>query len=187
MKAAGFSRVSKNLIISEIEKELKSRPIVFVIQHGRTPANAMDKLRAKLRATQSRYFAIKQSLARIALEKSQIKPLAESLKGACGFVFTGSDPVQPSKTLVDFAKENQDFKIEVGFMNGHLLTAAQIKTLASLPSREVLLARVLGGMQAPVSKLVGVLSGALRKVVTVIDAVAKKSATKAPADSSTKP
>ncbi|OGW80805.1 MAG: 50S ribosomal protein L10 [Omnitrophica bacterium RIFCSPHIGHO2_02_FULL_51_18] len=174
MKATGFSRVSKNLIIAEVEKELKDRKIFFVVQHGRTPASSMDKLRAKLRASRSRYVAIKQSLGKIALEKALMKTLSERLKGTCGFVFAGGDPAPPSKTLVDFARENQEFKIEAGFMNGSVLTADQIKVLASLPPREVLLARVLGGMQAPVSKFVGVLSGTVRKIVTVIDAIAKK-------------
>lgn len=174
MKNTGFSRVSKDLIISEVTKELESRPTFFIIQHGRTSANAMDKLRAKLRTTQSRYLAIKQSLGKIALEKSKTKSLSENLKGACGFVFTSGDPAQSSKTLVEFAKENQEFKIEAGYMNGSVLTAAEIKSLASLPPRNVLLGKVLGGMQAPVSRFVNVLSGTVRKVVTVIDAVAKK-------------
>lgn len=174
MKTTGFSRVSKNSIIAEIEKELKSRPIFFVVQHGRTAANSMDKLRAKLRPSHSRYVAVKRSLGKIALEKASVKPLSESLKGACGLVFTSGDPAQSSKMLVDFSKENQEFKIEAGYMNGSILTAAEIKSLASLPPREVLLARVLGGMQTPVSKFVGVLSGTLRKMVTVIDAIAKK-------------
>ena len=174
MKTTGFSRVSKDLIIAEITKELKSRPTFFIVQHGRTPANSMDKLRAKLRSTRSRYLAIKQSLGKIALEKSGSKLLSENLKGACGFVFTSGDPAQSSKTLVEFAKDNQEFKIEAGLMNGAVLTAAEIKSLASLPSREVLLSKVLGGMQTPITKFVGVLSGTIRKVVTVIDAVAKK-------------
>ena len=59
-------------------------------------------------------------------------------------------------------------------MNGQVMGMDQIKTLASLPSREVLLARVLGGMQTPVSRFVGVLAGTLRKMVTVLDAIAKK-------------
>ena len=148
----------------------------------------MDKLRTKLRATHSRYLAIKQSLGKIALEKSSTKSLSESLKGACGFVFTSGDPAQSSKTLVEFAKENQEFIIEAGCMDGKLLTPEQIKSLASLPSREVLLGRVLGGMQTPITKFVGVLSGTIRKVVTVIDAIGKKkSAPKSSADSSTKP
>ncbi len=174
MKETGFSRVSKNLIIAEVQKELKSHPMFFVVQHGRTSASSMDKLRVKLRTAHSRYMAIKQSLGKIALEKADVKPLSERMKGACGLVFTSGDPAQSSKVLADFAKENQEFKIEAGYLNGKFLTATEITTLANLPSREVLLSRVLGGMQTPISKFVGVLSGTVKKVVTVIDAIAKK-------------
>ena len=174
MKVTGFSRVSKNLIIGEIEKELKKRDIFFVVQHGRTPANLLDKLRAKLRTADSRYLVVKNTLAKKALEKTKLDSFSESIVGACGFAFSGGDPVLSSKILVDFAKENEGFKIQTGIVNGEVLGPDKIKTLAGLPSRKVLLARIAGGMQAPISRFVNVLSGVLRKVVTVLDAIAKK-------------
>ena len=78
------------------------------------------------------------------------------------------------KTLVEFAKENESFKVEAGFLSGKLVSKEQVKVLATLPSREVMLARVVGGIQAPISGFVGVLAGTLRKVVTAFDAIAKK-------------
>jgi large subunit ribosomal protein L10 len=174
MKTTGLSRVSKDLIIKEIEKELKSRPTFFVTQHGTVSATTLDKLRAKLRLSNSRYLAVKGSLGRKALQNSDLKEVSEKLEGACGITFTSGDIVLSSKALVDFAKENEGFKIQTGYMNGQVVSADQIKTLASLPSKEVLLARVVGGMQAPISRFVGVLSGTVRKVVTVLDAIAKK-------------
>ncbi len=173
MKTTGLSRVSKDLIIKEIEKELKSRPAFFVTDHGTVPALALDKLRAKLRASNSRYLVIKKSLGRKALENANLQSVGE-LEGACGIAFTSGDIVLSSKTLVDFAKENESFKVRTGFMNGQVMTADKIKQLAGLPPKEVLLARVVGGMQAPIWRFVGVLSGTVRKVVNVLDAIVKK-------------
>ncbi len=174
MKATGLSRVSKDSIIGEIEKEIKGRSTFFVVQHGTLPAASLDKLRAKLRAVNARYFSVKNSLGRRAFDKANMKGLSESLTGSCGIAFADEDPVAPSKILMDFAKENQMVKVQSAYMNGTIVGADQVKTLATLPSREVLLAKALGGMKAPISKFVNVLSGTIRQVVTVIDAIAKK-------------
>src|SRR3989338_4613081 len=132
MKATGLSRVSKELIIAEIEKEIKTHSSFFVAQHPGVEAASMDKLRAKLRQSNSRYVVVKNSLGRRAMEKTSFKELAGSLNGACGIVFAGGDVVLSSKTLVDFAKENETFKIVTGYMNGKAMTAAEIKTLARI-------------------------------------------------------
>ena len=175
MKATGLSRVSKERIIAEIEKELKARPTFFMAEHGRVPAATMDKLRAKLRQVHSRYCAVKNSLGRKALERGKLPAeFSKNLGGSCGIAFTSGDPAASSKVLVDFAKENESFKIRSGFMNGQTVSADQIRVLASLPSREVLLARIAGGIQAPLSRFAGVLSGTIRKVVNVLDAIVKK-------------
>lgn len=177
MKATGYSRVSKEKLIGEIEKELKSRPTFFVAQHGTISATALDKLRAKLRASQTRYLVVKNTLGRKALDRVNLKGLAEHLNGSCGIAFTSGDVVASSKTLVDFAKENEMFKVQSAYLNGEIVGADKVKMLASLPPKEVLIARVVGRVQAPISRFVGVLSGTIRKIVTVLDAVAKKKGT----------
>jgi large subunit ribosomal protein L10 len=174
MKTTGFSRVSKELIITELSKELKERPTLFVAQHGTLSASGMDKLRVKLRAAKGRYFVVKGSLAKRAVEKAKLAELKDDFKGACGIALSSGDPVASSKILVDFAKENEVFKIQRGYVNGAIVSADQIKTLASLPSKEVLIARAVVGVAAPLSRFVGVLSGTVRKVVNVFDAIAKK-------------
>ena len=174
MKVTGFSRVSKDAIIRDLEKELNGSTNFFITQYGSVSASAMDQLRAKLRLVKSRYIVVKNSLGKKAFEKSSHKQLAGTISGSCGVVFSGADPVAPTKVLVQFAKENEAFKIQTGCMNGKLISMDEIKVLASLPPKEVLIARALGGMMAPLSRLVGVLSGTVRSVVNVLDAIAKK-------------
>ena len=174
MKTTGFSRVSKESIISEIERELKNRSTFFVVRHDTVSADKIDKLRVKLRASQTRYFVVKNSLGQKAFERAKLKDMSAYIQGACGIAFTGGDPALTSKALMDFAKENESFKVQAAYMSGQLVAADRVKLLASLPSREVMLSKVIGGIQAPLSGFVGVLAGTLRKVVTVLDAVAKK-------------
>ena len=174
MKVTGFSRLSKDSIMRDLEKELKNSPSFFITQYGSVPASSMDQLRAKLRTTKSRYFVVKNSLGKRVFENSGYQKIAEAVSGSCGVVFTGADPVAPTKILVGFAKENEAFKIQSGFMNGEAINLDQIKVLASLPPKEVLIAKALGGMKAPLSRLVGVLAGTLRSVVNILDAIGKK-------------
>lgn len=174
MKVTGFSRVSKDLIIKEIEKELKKGEPFFVARHDTVPATSLDKLRSKLRGSKTRYLVVKNTLGQKAFERAKLKEVADTIQGACGIAFTSGDPVGPSKVLVEFAKENESFKVQAGYMQGKLMSMDQIKVLASLPSREVLLAKVVGQMQAPISGFVNVLAGTLRKFVNVVDAIQKK-------------
>ena len=174
MKTTGFSRVSKESIISEIEKELKKRPTFFIVNHDKVPSNKLDKLRTRLRTSQSRYFVVKNTLGQKAFERMKLTEYSEHIKGACGIAFITGDAAASSKTLMEFSKENENFKVQAGSLNGRLVGLDQIKVLASLPSREVMLSKVLGTMQAPISGFVGVLAGTLRKVVTALDAIAKQ-------------
>ena len=176
MKTTGLSRVSKESIIKEIEKELKERGTFFVARHDAVPASKIDKLRAKLRLSKTRYLAVKNTLGRKALERAKKQELSQYIQGACGIAFSTGDPAISSKALMEFARENEGFKIQGGCLDGQVVGAEQIKVLASLPSREVMLARVVGGIQAPISGFVGVLAGTLRKAVTVLDAIDKKKA-----------
>lgn len=173
MKTDGLSRVSKELIIKQVEGELKKRPFFILTNHAGVSGIGLDKLRARLRGVNSRYLVVKNTLGRRAFEKANLQSLAEDLTGACGIAFA-EEPVGPSRVVTEFAKENESFKIRRAMMNGKIIGAADIKALAGLPSREVLLARALGGMMAPISKFVVVLSGTIRKVVIVLDAISRK-------------
>lgn len=175
MKTTGLSRLSKDLIIKQIKQEIDKHESFIIVQHGgKLPAATADKLRDKLRKSGSSYMVFKNTLGQKAFEKHGMPEVAAKLTGACSVVFNGSDPVAPSKVVTEFAKTNEALVIQGGYLNGKVIGADQIKILAALPSREVLLAKVVGGIQTPVSKFVNVLSGTLRQAVQVLDAIAKK-------------
>ncbi len=176
MKVTGLSRVAKDSIIRAIVTELKNKPDFFIAQHGTLSAPSVDKLRAKLRNAQCNYFAVKNSLGKKALDQVKLSQLSDCFTGSSGIVFSSGDPAASSKVLMDFAKENEVFKIQKAFIQGQVLGLEQVKVLANLPSREVLIARIMGGVQAPMSRMAGTVSGVFRKMVTALDAIAKKKA-----------
>jgi large subunit ribosomal protein L10 len=110
--------------------------------------------------------------AGINANKSFIK---NSLTGPMAIAFGYKDAVEPAKILMDFIESSETpLKIKGGFVDDQLLTPDDVKELATIPSREVLIARVLGGMQAPISGFVNVCAAPLRGLVTVLQARADK-------------
>jgi large subunit ribosomal protein L10 len=174
LKTTGLSRVAKELIIRQFEEEIKNRDAFFIASHAAVSALSMDKLRSKLRLSQAKYVAIKTSLGKRAFQKAGLSLIVEKLSKTTGIAFSGKDTVASTKVLVEFAKENEAFKIQAGYVNGQIIGPDRIKVLASLPSREVLLAKVAGSIQAPLLRLVNVLSSPMRQFVLVLDALAKK-------------
>lgn len=162
--------MSKNLevkkqVVSEIkEKFEKAQSVIIVKYSGLTVENA-TALRAQFRANDVDYCVLKNTLVRRALEELKIEGLDEILNGPSAFAFGMSDPVSPAKVLNDFITKTKTEALEIkaGLLGSELMTDAQIKALATMPSREVLLARLLGSLQSSIAGF-----------VRVLDAIAKK-------------
>ena len=134
-----------------------------------------NEMRQKLRPVQGEYRVVKNSLTRIALKNAGLEDLAKALEGPSAIVIERGDPLATIKVIFDFAKTHENVKINGGVFEGKVLTGAELKAIASLPSREVLLAKLLGTLQAPMVNLVSVLQAPVRDLVSVLDQVAKKS------------
>ena len=134
------------------------------------------QLRAKLREAGVEYRVVKNTMTRIAAKELGIDGLDPYLEGPTAMALSTVDPVAPAKLLADFIKENklQGMEIKAGILEGKVIDANSVKALATLPPKEVLIAQVLCGMQAPIAGFVTVLSGTLRNLVYAIDAVRKQ-------------
>lgn len=97
-----------------------------------------------------------------------------SLEKNTAIAVAPEDPVAVAKIICDFAKENKELKVKVGVLDGKVIGADEIKALAALPPKEVLVAKLLGSMNAPISGFVNVLQGTIRNVVYALDAVRKQ-------------
>jgi large subunit ribosomal protein L10 len=129
----------------------------------------LNELRRKLRDAKIDYKVVKNSLAEIAAKNAGLDHLAGMFKEPMAVAFGYSDPAQTMKVIADYLRTSKStLTIKLGFFQDQVLSAKELDTLSRLPSREVLLSRVLGGMQSPIYGLVYVLAGPIRGLAQVL-------------------
>lgn len=162
-------REEKKFIVEELAKEIgQANPLVFT-DHSKVKANDLNKLRAQLKMAQSRYRVVQNSFFQRALQ------IDKQFAGPLSIAYGGRDVVEVIKTLVKFAKDNPDiFIIKGGLVDKQYFELKGLEELAKLPPKEVLLARLVGQMNAPLSRFAMALRGNLQRLVCVLDGIAKK-------------
>lgn len=168
------SRDEKQKIINEIRDKLKESKIVIMADFRGLDVASMSSLRRKLREIDGELKVAKNTLARLATTEIGLKDLDAILEGPTAIAFCKGDPVRPAKLLIEITREFKQLVIKGGVLEGKVIQDRQVRQLAELPSREVILGRVIGGMQAPVYGLVNVLSGSLRNLVYVIEEIRRQ-------------
>lgn len=136
----------------------------------------ITELRRKLRDLGAEYRVVKNTLTARAAKSAGIEGLEQWLEGPVAIAFGTQDPAAVAKALNDFARTHKVFAIKAGVLEGQVIGPESVQALAALPSREELLARVVGGFQAPISGLVSVLQGNIRQLVYVVNAIQEKQA-----------
>ena len=170
-----ISKAKKEEVLKELEKRFsESQVSIFADYRGLKVSEAM-KLRRQMREANCELRIAKNTLTILATRNIGIEGADEYLNGPVAIAF-GNDPVSPAKILADFIRENKLMVIKAGILDGKVIDAAGVKNLADLPSREVLLARVLGGMQSPMYGFAGALQGLLRNFVYALEGVRKQRA-----------
>lgn len=132
------------------------------------------KLRAELRKANVFYSVKKNSIISRAAKAAGLEGLDQYLEGETAIALSKEDMIAPAKVIAKFAENNEKFTIKAGFIEGKVATAEEIESLAKLPSKEVLIAKFLGSMNAPISGFVNVLNGNLRGLVVALNAIAEK-------------
>ena len=132
-------------------------------------------LRRELRAAGVDYAVVKNSLLRFAVKKAGFEALEPVLKGMTALATSAADPVAPAKILNEYAKKSQGkYTIKAGFVDGRVVTPAEVAILADLPPRDVLISRLLGSLSSPMTSLAGVLNGNIRGLAVALGAIAEK-------------
>jgi large subunit ribosomal protein L10 len=164
----------KALAIDELaEKLAKSKLAVMTDYRGLTVAQ-IGELRRQLRPLQVEYEVSKNTLVAKAAAKAGVKVLDKPQEGPTAIAFCYGDIVAPSKVLGDFARTSKIMTIKGGLLGNHLIGPADVARLATLPSKEALLAKLLGSMQSPLVGLVSVLNGPVRGLAYVLQARVKQ-------------
>lgn len=167
---------AKKQVVEEIKAQLtKAVSGVFVDYCGLTVEQDTE-LRNKLRAANVEYKVVKNTLTRFAAKEVGLDGLDEILNGPTALAVSEHDEVTAAKVLADFAKTNEQLEIKSGFLEGKVVSVDEIKKLAETPSREVLIAKMMGSMNAPVSSLVRTLQALVDNGVEPADIKVEKNA-----------
>lgn len=168
------NRVLKEQQVKELSKKFAAVSAAVITDTTGVTVSNITGLRTNLRKEGVTFKVIKNTLMTRAIEGTSLESLKEEFQGPSALAYTEEDPVVLAKVLTEFARQDKKFRIRAGVLNGVLLDKAQVEELALTPSREVLLSRMVGAMQAPYANYVYVLSGILRKMVYALDAVRRK-------------
>ncbi len=167
-------RLLKQHMIEEIATRLKDATNLFVTECGRLSNKQLQDLRKRLKKAPSNYMVVKNSMCATALKKIGLEDLRQLIKGTCGVSFSTADPITTSKILVDFTKENENLQLQGAYIDGKVVATDTIKQLATIPPREILLARLVSSINSPISGMVGALSAVIRKLVYTLVAIKDK-------------
>ncbi|MBI1319412.1 MAG: 50S ribosomal protein L10 [Candidatus Hydrogenedens sp.] len=159
--------------VAEIKARLEESEIAIATQYVGINVENVTALRKKLREAGCEYKVYKNNLTRLALRELDLEGAADYMEGPTAWAFS-KDPVAPAKVLKEFAETVKFVNVRGGVLSGSVVSDAQVKALADLPSREQLLAQVVGTIAAPLQNLLGALNGVPRNLVNVIDQIRKQ-------------
>ena len=170
-----MARPEKEKTVQELTEKFKKAKAVYLTDFTGLDVIRTTELRKKLREQSVEYLVVKNTLAQLAAKNAGYDMLLDYLTGPTGMAFGVTDPIIPAKVLMDFIKDDTiKLSVKVGVVEGKMVTPKEVKQLALLPTRDVLLSQILAGFQAPIAGFVGVLGGILQKFVGTVDAIAKQ-------------
>src|SRR5580698_9914388 len=159
---------------SSVKTGVSEKSSTFVVSYRGISSAKMNTLRKDLKRKKAEVLVSKSSVARIALKEAKHEGLADTIKGQMALILSNADASEVSKVLVNFSKSYEGFVVCGGVLDGAFLTEAQVKTLSDLPSREVLLAKLMGTMNAPLTRFAGALNAKTRELMSILQQKSEK-------------
>jgi len=168
------TKQKKQETIEELKEMLGRSHVVVLSEYRGMTAAQLSQLRNKLRPMNSKMLVAKNTLVLKSLEALGLPQPENLLQGSTALGMVFGDLAQPVRTMLDFTRESEFFKVKGGMMGSRVITTKEVQMLPHLPSAEVLRAQALGGVVAPVSGFIGVLDGAIRGLLYALDAHAEQ-------------
>lgn len=162
---------AKQKITEDLHDRFSRSAIIVVTDYKGLDVASMNDLRRKLREAEIEYQVVKNTLLVRAAEDTEVALIKDYFKGPSAVAISYDDPVAPAKVLTQFAKDNGKLEIKVGVLNGKVLDINAIKALATLPSREVMLAQFLAALNAVPTSFVRAIAEIPRSLVNVLTAI----------------
>lgn len=172
---------AKKAQVAQVVEAINGAATGVLLDYRGLTVDEDTKLRNDLRAAGVRYFVVKNTLLRLAANQVGLEELDSTLHGPTALALS-EDPVAPAKILFDFAKDNDKVEIKTGFMDGKVLSMDELTALAKTPSKDTLIAKIMGSLNAPVSNLVRLLDTIANGGEEISGLIAKKNAEDAPAE-----
>ena len=174
-------KAEKAATIADLTARLKASSTAVLADYRGMTVGQMRDLRTKLRGGGIEMVVVKNTLARRAAKAAGYEPLSAELVGPIAMLFAVDDVSAPARILNDYIRANRKMVIKGGLLEGQVIKADAVTELADLPSREVLLSRLLGAMKAPLGNLASVLQAPLTKFARTLDAVRSQKESQSPA------
>lgn len=168
-----MNRSEKTALVTELADTMGRAPHAFLIDYTGITVPAVTDLRRQIKGTRSEYLVVKNTLALLAIKGRPLEALAPHFKGMTAVAYSTTDAVALAKVIHAFGKTNPHVKVKAALLDGQAVPASSLETLATLPTRPELIARLLGMMQSPIRRLVTVLSAPHRKVAATLAAIAE--------------
>lgn len=169
-----MNREQKGLLVEELHKTFAESGGVILLDFKGINVPDITELRRKIRETGSQYQVVKNTLALRAAKDSPVEELGHLFKGPTAIAYTSEDPVALAKLLKDFVQSNPGMGFKAGVLGGRPITAAEVASLAEVPSREQLLSKLAYLLQAPLTRFAAALQSPLRNLASVLSQLAEK-------------
>lgn len=164
----------KQAFVEQLTQRLQGAVAGVVVNYKGITVADDTQLRRKLREAGVEYAVVKNTLLKRAAGNVGLSDLDSVLEGSTALAVSAEDHVAAAKILCEYAEKNKNFEIKAGFVEGKVINAAEVQDLAKMPPKEVLVAKVLGGLNAPISGFANVLNANLRGLVVALNAIAEK-------------
>lgn len=169
-----MNSVEKQEIIADLTSKFAEAKASFIADFQGCTCQELTDLRRKLKASGAAMEVVKNTLAKRAILGTSSEKLATHFKGPITVIWAKEDPIGPAKIIAGFAKNKENFKLKAGIFEGELLDKSGVETLASMPSREELLSKLLAIMNAPATRLLQTINAPGTQLARVLEAWRKK-------------
>lgn len=165
------TKAFKSEKIDEIKAKIEKAQVAVITEYKGLSVEEITKLRRDIQKDGGDYMVTKNTLAKIAIKGTQYEALTEKMSGPIALAFGFNDPVSPAKAVANFIKEAKKGEILGAVLDGKLLSVAETKELASLPSKEELYAKLLGSINSPASGIANSINAVLSQLTRAMAAV----------------
>ncbi|MCW8809572.1 MAG: 50S ribosomal protein L10 [Ignavibacteriaceae bacterium] len=172
-----MNRNEKSEIISEIKELLESSTAIYLTDYRGINVEDVSELRNQFRNEGVRYKVFKNTLVKRALDEAgKYEKIADHLTGMTGFAFASTNPLAPAKIINKYFSDKEKLSLKACYVEGEYFDGTQLKTLATLPSKNELIAGILGSINSPISGIAGAINAVFRDLVSVVDQISQRQA-----------